>query len=509
MEVLRTTRAAENENETGLSYRQPPHNLEAEQALLGAILVNNEAVQKVQDFLLPDHFYEPVHGRIYLSILKLMDKNQIADPVKLKPYFEHDEALADVGGAQYLVRLAASAATIINAEDYGRTIYDLATRRALIQIGEQMVIDAYDAEVDAEATEQIAEAEKRLFDLAELGQAESGSQPFYRALQKAVENIKSAYQDPDSLSGVTTGLTKLNDQIGGLHNSDLVILAGRPAMGKTALATNIAFNAAKRYADDKVAGADMSRSKGAVVGFFSLEMSADQLAARVLSDRANLHYQGHDTIQSHAMRQGKLTKEQFEAIARAAIELEDVPLFIDDTPALSIAGLRTRARRLKRQHNLGLVIVDYLQLLRGTAKGGGESRVQEVSEITRGLKALAKELHVPVIALSQLSRTVESRENKRPMLSDLRESGSIEQDADMVMFVFREEYYKEKDKPSESDQEKMLQWRAEMEQLYGRAECIIGKQRHGPVGTVHLRFDKEVTRFSDLVDEDHLPERFE
>ncbi|GHF27545.1 replicative DNA helicase [Kordiimonas sediminis] len=492
-----------------LSYRQPPHNLEAEQALLGAILVNNEAAQKVQGFLEPEHFYEPVHGKIYHSVLKLLDKNQIADPVKLKPFFDHDEALSDVGGAQYLVRLAASAATIINAEDYGRTIYDLALRRALIQIGETMVNDAYDAEVDAEAADQISEAEKQLFDLAEMGQAESGAQSFSKALRTAVENIENAYRDPDSLAGVTTGLTRLNEKIGGLHNSDLVILAGRPAMGKTALAANIAFNAAKRYADDRDAGLEVERSKGAVVCFFSLEMSADQLAARILSDRANLHYNGPDSIQSHHMRQGKLTQEQFEAIARAAMELEDTPLFIDDTPALTIAGLRTRSRRLKRQHNLGLIVVDYLQLLRGSSKGGSENRVQEISEITRGLKGLAKELHVPVLALSQLSRTVEQRENKRPMLSDLRESGSIEQDADMVMFVFREEYYKEKEQPSEADLEKHSKWQAELESLYGKAEVIIGKQRHGPVGTVHLAFEKDVTRFSDLVEDDHLPERFE
>ena len=501
---------AANDQVQDLHYRQAPHNLEAEQALLGSILVNNEAAQKVQGFLLPEHFYEPVHGRIFDAVLRLVDKNQIADPVKLKPYFENDEALADVGGAQYLVRLAASAATIINAEDYGRTIYDLAMRRALIQIGEQMVNDAYDAPIDAEASEQIADAEKSLFDLAELGQAESGAQTFSRALKVAIENIENAYKDPDSLSGITTGLTKLNEKIGGLHNSDLVILAGRPAMGKTALATNIAFNAAKRYADDRAAGIAPERSKGAVVCFFSLEMSSDQLAARILSDRANLHYNGPDPIQSHAMRQGKLTQDQFEAIARAAIELEDTPLFIDDTPALTIAALRNRARRLKRQHNLGLVVVDYLQLLRGSGKGtASENRVQEISEITRGLKGLAKELHVPVIALSQLSRGVEQRENKRPMLSDLRESGSIEQDADMVMFVFREEYDMEKEQPSESDQVKHAEWQAQMSALYGKAECIIGKQRHGPVGTVHLAFEKECTRFSDLVDDDHMPERFE
>jgi len=495
------------ETETQPAYRQAPHNLEAEQALLGAILVNNEALGKVQDFLRAEHFFAPVHGRIFDAITRLVDRNQLADPVKLKPYFDDDEELAEVGKAAYLVRLAASAATVLNAEDYGRTIYDLATRRSLIAIGEDVVIRAYDAPIDEEATDQIADAEKQLFDLAESGTADSGTQPFSRALRTAVSSIKDAFQDPDSLSGLTTGLTRLNEQIGGLHNSDLIILAGRPAMGKTALATNIAYNAAKRYLDDKIAGEDLERSKGAPVCFFSLEMSADQLAARILSDIANRHYDGVDSIQSHEMRQGKLTDDKFEAIVRAANELEDLPLFIDDTPALTVAGLRTRARRMKRQQGLGLIIVDYLQLLRGSARASNENRVNEISEITRGLKGLAKELHVPVIALSQLSRNVEQRENKRPLLSDLRESGSIEQDADMVMFVFREEYYKEKEAPGESDIEKYAQWQQDMASLYGKAELIIGKQRHGPVGTIKLAFEKSVTRFSDLVEDDHLPER--
>ncbi len=490
---------SDDSKQDALDYRQPPHNLEAEQALLGAILVNNEAAQKVQGFLQPEHFFEDVHGRIYDAVIKLMDKNQIADPVKLKPFFDHDEALKDVGGAQYLVRLAASAATIINAADYGMTIYDLALRRELIQIGERMVIDAYDAPVDAEANEQISEAEKQLYDLAELGQVDGGFQTFQKSLVIAVENIESAFKDPDNLAGVTTGLARLNDLIGGMHPSDLVILAGRPAMGKTALATNIAFAAAERYAADRAAGHDLERSKGAVVGFFSLEMSSDQLAARILAERSGV--QGQD------MRRGKINQQDFENIARAAMDLYEVPLFIDDTPALSIAGLRTRARRLKRQHNLGMIIVDYLQLLRGSGKGGAnENRVQEISEITRGLKGLAKELQIPVLALSQLSRGVEQRENKRPMLSDLRESGSIEQDADMVMFVFREEYYKEKEKPTEGTPEHDT-WMMDMEKLYGKAEIIVGKQRHGPTGTAEVHFERSCTKFSDLADDAYLPEQ--
>ena len=502
--------AANDQNNQPL-YRQPPHNLEAEQALLGAILVNNEAAQKVQGFLTPDHFFEPAHARIFDAVLRLIDKNQVADPVKLKSHFDRDEGLADVGGAQYLVRLAASAATIINAEDYGRLIHDLAMRRALIGIGEDMVNDAYEAEVDAESEEQIAEAEKRLFDLAEMGTGDSGAVQFSRALKEAITQIESARLDPSNLSGVDTGLRGLNDTMGGLHKSDLLILAGRPAMGKTALATNIAYNVAERLMRDIEAGSTAEESKGTGVLFFSLEMSADQLAGRILSDIANRHYQGYsddDRISSHDMRQGRIDNAKFEAIAIAGQTLEDLPLYIDDTPALSIAQVRTRSRRMKRQHGIGLVVIDYLQLLRGSGRGtAGENRVQEISEITRGLKGLAKELQVPVVALSQLSRMVEQRENKRPMLSDLRESGSIEQDADVVMFVFREEYYKEKDQPSEHETEKMAQWMADMDNLSGKAEVNIGKQRHGPVGTIKLAFEKSTTRFSDLVEDNHLPDQ--
>ncbi|MBB4210280.1 primary replicative DNA helicase [Rhodothalassium salexigens DSM 2132] len=484
------------------AYRQPPHNSEAEQALLGAMLVNNEAAQQVSEILTAEHFYEPVHGRIYDAIQRLVDRNQIADPVRLRPFFEHDEALAEVGGAQYLMRLASAAATILNARDYAEAIYDLALRRKLISIGQDIVLTAYDADVDDSGVGQIETAEQKLFTLAEEGKADDQAKPFHQALAVAVGNIEKAYQDPDKLSGVTTGLQALNDRMGGLHPSDLVILAGRPAMGKTALATNIAFNAARRFLDDKQRGVPAEASKGAVVAFFSLEMSADQLAARILADRAG--------VPSEDMRRGNISKDQFDEIARASFELEQMPFFIDDTPALSIAGLRTRARRLKRRNpdGLGLIVVDYLQLLRGTGRGtAGESRVQEISEITRGLKGLAKELHVPVLALSQLSRMVEQRENKRPMLSDLRESGSIEQDADMVMFVYREEYYKEKEKPTEGT-DAFLKWQDEMQNLIGKAEVIVGKQRHGPTGTAHLSFLKESTRFTDLADDSHLPDRF-
>ncbi len=488
-----------NTEDEGLSYRQPPHNLEAEQMLLGAILVNNIAAEKVQGFLRPEHFYEPVHGRIYDAVLRMMERDQTADPIKLKPYFEKDEGLAESGGAAYLVRLAASAATIINAEDYGRTIYDLALRRELIQIGEEMVITAYDSAIDQPATDQIEQAEQDLFDLSEKGAHEGGFQPFSLTVTQTVKNIEMAYQDPNNLSGVTTGLHALNQKLGGLHKSDLVILAGRPSMGKTALATNIGFNAAMQWAKDMEAGIPPEQSKGAVVGFFSLEMSSDQLAARILAERSK--------IPSESMRRGKLMEKQFQSIARAARELEEVPFYIDDTPALTIAGLRTRARRLKRRRGLSLLIVDYLQLIHGSGRGHSrENRVQEVSEITRGLKSLAKELDLPVLALSQLSRMVENRENKRPQLSDLRESGTIEQDADMVLFVYREEYYKERDKPRDGTPE-FDKWVADMEDLHGVAEIIVGKQRHGPTGTVRLHFESAITHFTDLAQADHLPEQ--
>jgi len=479
------------------SYRQPPHNLEIEQALLGAMLVNNEAAEQVREFLEPEHFFEPVHGRIFEAILRLIDRDHTADPVKLRPFFDNDEALKEVGGGAYLARLAAAAATIINAPDYARTVRDLAMRRALISVGNEMVNTAYDADLAHAGEQQLEEAESKLFDLAQTGSPTGGATPFRSALHDALESAEAAYKDPDKISGVTTGLQSLNAQIGGLHKTDLIVLAGRPAMGKTALATNIAFSAAKRWRDDREAGEELNRSRGAPVAFFSLEMAADQLAARIVSERAG--------IKSEEMRRGRLTDTQFEELTRAVAEIEDLPLFIDDTPALSIAALYTRARRLKRLHNIGLVVVDYLQLVHGSSRP--ESRVQEISEITRGLKALAKKLEVPVLALSQLSRLVEQRDNKRPQLADLRESGTIEQDADIVMFVYREEYYREQQKPDEGDEKKFSDWVEAMERVRGTAEVIVGKQRHGPTGTVRLHFSKETTRFTDEAVPAYTPEK--
>ena len=489
--------ALADEDREGLpTYRTLPHNIEAEQALLGAILVNNQAADRVSGFLLPEHFFEPVHGRVFESACKLIERGQIATPVILQPFFENDAALEAVGGGQYLVRLAGAAVTIINAEDYGRTIHDLSLRRELIQIGEDMVNTAFDSEVDNSAMEQIEQTEQQLFNLAETGSHEGGFQAFSASLTQAVRMVEAAYKQESRLTGVATGLKDIDAKLGGLHRSDLVVLAGRPSMGKTALATNIAFSAATAWHRAAKETGERPPHDGAVVGFFSLEMSSEQLATRVLAEQSK--------IASEKLRRGQLGNQDFLRVVKVSQELEEIPFFIDDTPALSITALRTRARRLKRTHGLGLLVVDYLQLLRPTAGTRPENRVQEISEITRGLKALAKELDLPVLALSQLSRAVEQRDDKRPQLSDLRESGAIEQDADVVMFIFREEYYLERKEP-EPDTKAHEDWLAKMERVHNVAEIIIGKQRHGPTGTVRLQFEGATTKFRDLDVADHLP----
>lgn len=472
-------------------YRVLPHNEEAEQALLGALLTDNRAMERVSDFLLPHHFHQPVHGRIYDAILKMGEKGLEATPVTLKAFFEKDEALEHVGGSRYLADLAANVITIVNARDYAQTIYELHLRRELISLGEDVVNEAYEVGIDDSATSQIEVAEKRLFDLAESGDFQGGFVSLHDSVGVAIDIAEKAHKMGDSVSGVTVGLSDVDRMMGGVHPSDLIILAGRPSMGKTALATNMAFNAARAYMEN-------NGEQGAVVGFFSLEMSSDQLATRILADLSE--------ISGDRIRRGDVQKSDFRKFIQASQTASQIPLFIDDTPALSINAVRTRARRLKRQHNLGMLVIDYLQLLRGTGSKQSENRVQEISEITRGLKAIAKELHIPVLALSQLSRQVESREDKRPMLSDLRESGSIEQDADVVMFVYREEYYLERSKPDEDDQAKFEAWQHKMDKVHNTAECIISKQRHGPVGTVNLSFNGQFTRFSDLAP-DYYEER--
>ena len=490
------------------TYRTPPHNYEAEQALIGAILVRNTAYERVSEFLRAEHFADAVHGRVFGAAGRLIERGQIANPVTLKQYFEQDGALTEVGGVQYLARLAASAVTTINAEHYARNVYDLYLRRALIDLGDEVVNTAFESDIDRTALDQIENAEKKLFDLATTGDVESGFRAFPSTLKKAVEMAEAAYKRDGRLTGIPTRLVDIDRLLGGLQPSDLLILAGRPGMGKTALATNIAFNAAKAYREERDESGNMRAVDGAVVGFFSLEMSAEQLAMRVLAEESG--------VRSDLIRRGQLTDGDFERMVQASQTLERIPMFIDDTPGLTVTTLRTRARRLKRQHGLSLIVVDYLQLLQPGGASRYDSRVLEISEITRGLKILAKEINVPVLALSQLSRAVEQRDDKRPQLADLRESGSIEQDADVVMFIFREEYYWRKNNPQPrwakegdpdaSHYQKLEEWNAEFQEFKGKAEIIVAKQRHGPTDTVNLYFDEAFTKFGNFITSDKLPE---
>ena len=457
------------------------HNLEAEQALLGALLLNNGSLEHVSDFLRPDHFAHAVHGRIYESIQRLNDRGQFADPITLKDIFHENEHLAAVGGAGYLIDLANSVVSIISAADYGRLIYDLYLRRQLINLSHETVQEVRNFDLESTAVQHIESAEKKLYDLATTGQAGGNAISFREALTQALETAEIAYKRDSHIVGVTTGFIDLDKWLGGLHPSDLLILAGRPSMGKTALATNIAFNAALCFAQNN--------REGSPVAFFSLEMSAEQLATRILSSESK--------VSSDKIRRGEIRSEDFPKFVEISRSIHNTPLFIDDTAGLSIMALRNRARRLKRQHDIGLIVIDYLQLLESSNKRSSDNRVQEISEITRSLKGIAKELNVPVLALSQLSRAVEQRDDKRPQLSDLRESGSIEQDADVVMFVYREEYYESRKQPP-GGTEKHLEWQKRMDGVYNKAEVIIAKQRHGPIGTVKLFFDGKLTRFGNL-----------
>jgi len=481
------------------SFRLAPHNIEAEQALLGAILVNNEAFYRVSDFLEPIHFYEPIHREIYEVIAKFVRAGKSADPITIKMHLP-ENLLADVTMPQYLARLAAEATTVLNASDYGRAVHELYTRRSLILIGEEMVSTAYESEVEQSPDKQIEAVESALFQLAEKGRTDGGFQPFNAALKEAIHMAGEAYGRDGSLSGTATGLTDLDRLMGGLQRSDLIVLAARPAMGKTSLATNIAFHVAKEFRSEITADGHKKTTNGGVVGFFSLEMSAEQLATRILAEQAQ--------ISSSDIRRGNIHESQFAKLVDTSNLMSQLPLYIDDSGGISVAQLAARARRLKRQKGLDLLIVDYLQLLSGSSKASSQNRVQELTEITTTLKALAKELEAPIIALSQLSRQVENRDDKHPQLADLRESGSIEQDADVVLFVYREEYYLKNKEPKEGTPEHMT-WQAEMEQVHGKAEVIIGKQRHGPTGTVQLAFEAQFTRFGNLARADYLPERME
>ena len=477
------------------SIRTQPHNLEAEQALLGAILINNEAYHKVSGLLTTEHFFEPVHQRIFEACALRIDRGQLADAKALFHLFEEDEALKDLDGGQYLARLARSAETIVNAVQYGRVIHDLALKRGIISVGEEAVNKAYDPQSPETASEQIEAVEQTLFHLAQQGETKGGFRNFPSVLASTVELVESAHNKAGKITGVPTGLLGLDEKLAGLQPSDLIIVAGRPSMGKSALGVTIAANAATSM----VNGKDDERSKEdrQAVGIFSLEMSAEQIGMRLLSAEAR--------IGSDDLRRGELREEDWPRVVAASQALAARPLYIDDTPALTIGALRSRSRRLMRTHGLSLLVVDYLQLLRGNASYSQSNRVQEVSEITQGLKAIAKELNVPVMALSQLSRAVESREDKRPLLSDLRESGSIEQDADVVMFIYREEYYLSRSEPQLRESEKQedfqrryANWIEASERAHNRADVIIAKQRNGPIGPVQVQFDPQFGRFRNL-----------
>lgn len=467
-----------------------PHNLEAEQALLGVLLYDNAAYERLTDSLQGRHFYEPFHARLFGAIETLIRKGQLAEPILLADEFKKDPAFEELGGLRYLADLVDRAPPAANVGDYARAVFDLALRRDLIRIGGTISTTAHGhGEVQLPARDQIEAAEQQLYTLAESGVASSGFVSFGDALRGAVEMTAEAYSRDGGMSGLACDLIDLDQKIGGLHPSDLVVLAGRPSMGKTALATNIAFNIARKYAWEPQPDGSKKTVSGGVVAFFSLEMSAEQLALRMLADASG--------VSGDRLRKGEIDASEFGRVRDAAIELQEAPLYIDATGGISIAKLTARARRLKRQVGLDLVVVDYLQLVTGSDLGANANRVQEVSQITMGLKALAKELACPVIALSQLSRQVENREDKRPQLSDLRESGSIEQDADMVWFVYRESYYVGRAEPREGTPEH-LQWQEDMDRLQGLAEVIIAKQRHGPIGTVRLSFNSDTTRFGNL-----------
>ena len=481
-------RAFQRSTEQSPPPTELPSNVELEQNLLGALLIDNEVFTKIEGVVKAEHFFDPVHSKIFDLISNRIRANATASPITLKVFLENDPGMVGVGGAGYLARLAGSATSLFASADYAKIIHDLAIRRSLIALGEDISDKAAKVEPDTEPHEQIVQAEQRLYQLGEHGRIDRGFQTLRKAITESIDVANAAFKRGSGLAGLSTGLEELDKKLGGLHRSDLIILAGRPSMGKTALATNIAFHAATRAIPQQNRNRNGEKSDGGVVGFFSLEMSREQLATRILSELAR--------TPSHLIRMGRIEKADFRRLIEAANRFEAAPMFIDDTPALPINQISSRARRLKRTHGLDLIVVDYLQLVRPTNLR--DSRVNEITEITQGLKALAKELDVPVLALSQLSRQVENRDDKRPQLSDLRESGSIEQDADVVMFVFREEYYQERTKPSEDEGDKLIKWMEKMEKIHGIAEVIIGKQRHGPIGTVELSFEGQYTKFSNL-----------
>lgn len=461
------------------------YNIEAEQALLGALILNNSTFEHVSEFLKPEHFSQRIHGLIFGAIAHSLERGRTADPITLKDVLNNDSDFIELGGHQYLIDLSDSVYSLVSTADYAHLIYDMYMRRQLVAISHDTAMDARTLDGERQANNVIEEAERRLYQLATIGSYSQNGIYLGEVVTQALEIAETAFKNGGQIVGVTTGFTDIDKWLGGFHPSDLIILAGRPSMGKTALATNIAFNAAKSHIE--------KNNNGTPVLFFSLEMSADQLGTRILSSESG--------VPSDLIRRGAIRANDFPRLTEAERRLKEVPLIIDDTPALSVMTLRNRARRWQRQRGIGMIVIDYLQLLRGNSKGSDNNRTQEISEISRGLKALAKELNVPVLALSQLSRAVEQREDKRPQLSDLRESGSIEQDADVVMFVYREEYYESRREPTE-DTPKYNEWASIMEKIHNKAEIIIAKQRHGSVGTIRLFFDGKLTKFGNLSKED-------
>jgi replicative DNA helicase len=466
--------------------RQLPYDVDVEQALIGAILVDNYSLERVSNLLKPEHFYDPLHQRMYDAIERMWAKGHVTTPLTLKSAMGDDAGLNEVGGQAYLISLARGAPALPNVKDYARILADLAMRRELIRIGEDIVNTAYEAPLEMAPAAQIEDAEKALYRVAEKGRFGEGPVSFDAALAQAVAGAEQALARGGHISGVPSGFNELDSLLGGLHSSDLIIVAGRPGMGKTALATNMAFHAARVWAKDKADQAEPAR--GAPVLLFSLEMAASQLSARILSEQTE--------IEMRKIRTGRFTDAEWDRFVRTAQVLGDLPLYIDDTGGISIAQIAARARRLKREKHIGLIVVDYLQLIQPASRRY-DNRVQEVSEVTKGLKTLAKELAVPVVALSQLSRGVDNRDDKRPVLSDLRESGSIEQDADVVMFVYREEYYLQSREP-EAGTSEYDDWMKKLERVHNRAEIMVEKHRHGPTNKVELFFDARFTRFSNL-----------
>lgn len=469
--------------------RSMPCNVVAEQMLLGHILVDNEILVKISDFLIAEHFFDPLHKKIFAAILLLSERGVIANQVTLKNHFEQDEMMKARGGADYLIELASLSTTIIKPYDYAKIIYDLALKRDLVHVGEDIVNDAFSTNIERSGTEQLEAAEQKLFQLSE-GRADIGNSfiKLNTSMKEAIDKAHLAFKNKGQVAGVATDFVDLDELLGGFQNSDLIILAGRPSMGKTALSTNLALNCCKAM----VANQSDEGNKSKSIAFFSLEMSSEQIATRIISMMSG--------VSTTKLRTGHLSEEEFKDIVHATKEMQDLNFYIDETPSISVGALRAKARRLKRQNNLGMIFVDYLQLMRGSSGTKDQNRVQEISEITQGLKAIAKELNVPVMALSQLSRAVEQREDKRPLLSDLRESGSIEQDADIVMFIYREDYYLYRKKPSEGT-DLYEKWQHDMDNIRNTTEVIVSKHRNGPIGTVKLHFDSQYTKFTNFYNE--------